>query len=115
MGLHLLADIKEIRNHYILNSPEEMKGLLKGLCTFYDFKVLGEIEHMFEPQGYTFILLLAESHFSIHTFPEDNYVSIDLYTCREYSNNSIYEDIYNYIVDVFGAKYETPVIIKRFK
>jgi S-adenosylmethionine decarboxylase proenzyme len=115
MGLHLIADIKQIRNTVLMNSPEELEEMLMGLCLLYGFNVLGKTEHRFEPQGYTLILLLAESHFSIHTFPEHNYVSIDLYTCREYDNKSIYEDIYYYLVDNFGALREKPVILKRFR
>jgi len=45
--------------------------------------VLGHVEHCFEPQGFTVLFLLAESHFSMHTFPEHGYLSLDCYTCGE--------------------------------
>ena len=50
---------------------------------------------------------------SIHTFPERNYAAIDIYTCREYENNIIYEEIYNYLVSSFDAIIENPIIIDR--
>ncbi len=48
------------------------------------FCVVGEIEKKFEPYGMTSVLVLSESHFSIHTYPEHNYISIDLYICNEF-------------------------------
>lgn len=39
--------------------------------------------HKFEPMGITQILLLQESHISVHTFPEDEYQQIDLFTCTK--------------------------------
>ena len=56
---------------------------------------------------------MSESHISIHTFPERNYAAIDIYTCREYENNNIYEEIYNYLVSSFDAIIENPIIIDR--
>jgi S-adenosylmethionine decarboxylase proenzyme len=37
--------------------------------------------HQFEPQGVTGLLLIAESHLSVHTWPEHGYAAVDLYTC----------------------------------
>ncbi|MGM0575301.1 MAG: S-adenosylmethionine decarboxylase family protein [Myxococcota bacterium] len=44
--------------------------------------VMREAVHRFEPQGTTAVLILAESHFSLHTWPEADYVSLDLYLCN---------------------------------
>lgn len=54
------------------------------------FKVLQVVEHRFEPQGYTALYLLAESHLAIHTFPEHNQTYIELTSCvKEYYDNFI--------------------------
>lgn len=42
--------------------------------------------HKFFPRGITGVILLAESHIAIHTWPERNYISIDLFTCGDRSN-----------------------------
>ena len=47
------------------------------------FKILGELEYVFTPQGYTMIFLLAESHFAIHTFPEHKKIYIELSSCNK--------------------------------
>jgi S-adenosylmethionine decarboxylase len=43
--------------------------------------ILNTVSYKFEPHGVTAILLLAESHISIHTFPEKRTAAADVYTC----------------------------------
>lgn len=45
------------------------------------FGVIDVSEKHFEPQGYTALFLLSESHFAIHTFPEANQTYIELSSC----------------------------------
>ena len=45
------------------------------------FKILKKVEHFFNGQGYTALWLLAESHFAIHTFPEEDKVYIEISSC----------------------------------
>lgn len=45
------------------------------------FTIINKVEHFFEGQGYTGLWLLAESHFAIHTFPENNKVYIEISSC----------------------------------
>ena len=47
--------------------------------------LLGEVAHRFEPQGVTALGLLAESHISIHTWPELGYAACDVFTCGEHA------------------------------
>lgn len=47
------------------------------------FGVLNKIEQDFEPQGFTALWLLAESHFAVHTFPENGNSYIELSSCNE--------------------------------
>jgi S-adenosylmethionine/arginine decarboxylase-like enzyme len=45
--------------------------------------VLNNIDHNFKPFGYSTVWLLAESHFAIHTFPEENKIYYELSSCNE--------------------------------
>lgn len=47
------------------------------------FNILGEVSYHFQPQGFTKLFLLAESHFAIHTFPEENKTYVELSSCNE--------------------------------
>jgi S-adenosylmethionine decarboxylase len=43
------------------------------------------ISHRFQPQGVTGLALLAESHLSIHTWPESGYAAVDVFTCGDHT------------------------------
>ncbi len=45
--------------------------------------ILGDTFHRFTPQGVTGIVAIAESHISIHTWPEYGYAAVDVFTCGE--------------------------------
>lgn len=66
------------------NLTDKLKPLEKVMlnaCHVANATILGISAHKFEPQGVTIIVLLAESHISIHSWPEYNYVAIDVFTC----------------------------------
>uniref|UniRef100_A0A6C0D1X1 Adenosylmethionine decarboxylase n=1 Tax=viral metagenome TaxID=1070528 RepID=A0A6C0D1X1_9ZZZZ len=112
-GKHLICNFKQIENIELLNSIDHLKDMCKIICKTHDFSILQECEHTFSPMGCTFLFLLSESHLSVHTFPEKNYIAFDLYTCREYSDNYIYTNIYYYLVEQLKAKDSTMQIIDR--
>jgi S-adenosylmethionine/arginine decarboxylase-like enzyme len=51
------------------------------------FGILSFVEYGFEPFGYTALWLLSESHFALHTFPEENKTYIELSSCIEKQYN----------------------------
>ncbi len=54
------------------------------------FKILKKVEHYFDIQGYTGLWLLAESHFAIHTFPEEDKAYIEISSCvKKYFENFV--------------------------
>ncbi len=74
-GQHLLLDIWLEEN--------QCDRAVERLTQFIEtrFHVVARSEFRFEPYGLTRVLILSESHFSIHTYPEHNFVSVDLYIC----------------------------------
>jgi len=116
-GKHLICDFKNISNIQLLNNKLDLKLLCKNLCIENNFTILGEIDHDFHPQGCSFVFLLSESHLSVHTFPERNHLSFDLYTCRQYDDNDpTYLEIYNELCKKLGASYikSDYKVIKRY-
>jgi len=112
-GKHMIIDLKEIKDDILIHDLDKIKTLLDTICNKYDFSILNKSEHVFEPQGLTILYLLSESHLSVHTFPERKYIAIDLYTCRDYKDNDVYEEIYDFFIESFQAKKEIPIIIDR--
>ena len=64
-----------------LNDESFLRCTLNNAAKLANATVLNLISNKFEPQGVTAIALLAESHLSIHTWPEAQYSAIDIFTC----------------------------------
>jgi S-adenosylmethionine decarboxylase len=109
----MICDIRGIKNDKLLGDLEGIKQVLNTICENENYAILGVLEHRFEPQGLSIVYMLSESHISIHTFPERQYIALDIYTCREYPNNQVYNKIYDNLVEIFEATKEEPLIIDR--
>lgn len=73
---HLLADF--VLDHEITDKDlETIKAVIEK-----NFTVVKRAEHKFSPHGETIVFILAESHFTIHTYPEHNYITMDIYICN---------------------------------
>ena len=66
-----------------LNDESFLSFTLNNAAKLANATVLNLITNKFEPQGVTAIALLAESHLSIHTWPEERYCAVDIFTCGE--------------------------------
>lgn len=80
LGLHLLLELKEC-NPQLLDNLDYVRNALFGAAEGVGAHVIGESFHQFTPQGVTGILSIAESHISIHTWPEYSYAAADIFTC----------------------------------
>lgn len=63
-------------------NPQKIKTLFNDLLRRSGFNVIDCSEHHFNPQGYTALWLLSESHFAVHTFPEFGKSYIELSSCN---------------------------------
>jgi S-adenosylmethionine decarboxylase len=79
-GRHVLADLADTCASALNDGPALAKALADA-ATEEGATVLGMIEHRFEPSGVTILLLLAESHVSLHTYPAEGRAFFDAFTC----------------------------------
>ena len=80
LGLHLLLELKEC-NPELLDNLDYVRNALIRAADDVGAHIVGESFHRFTPQGITGILSIAESHISIHTWPEYRYAAADIFTC----------------------------------
>ncbi|HHG73499.1 adenosylmethionine decarboxylase [Persephonella sp.] len=80
LGLHILADLYGV-DFDKLDHVEDVRELLEGAVKYAGLSKLSSHFHQFYPHGATGVILLEESHISIHTWPEHGYAAIDVYTC----------------------------------
>ena len=82
VGEHVTLDIIGTNKEY---SPSFFEKIIYKIAKKAKVTVLEISRHKFEPQGFTLVALLAESHMSFHTFPEKNIISFDFFTCAKVS------------------------------
>ena len=77
---------------YDVTKEAELIGKLEKLLTQSGFTVVKKVEHYFEVQGYTALWLLSESHFAVHTFPEESKLYIEISSCvKKYFDDFVKE------------------------
>lgn len=115
-GVHLLFDAygcdekkladKEFLHQLLSGVPEKM-----GMHSIYDPVVIevGELNKK-DPGGISGFVLIAESHFSFHTFPKRRFLTADFYTCQDSLDSQMLID---YLAQEFAAQHYDTTVVKR--
>ena len=106
---HLLLELYKCDSEK-LNDESFLRCKLNRAAKLAKATVLNLISNKFEPQGVTAIALLAESHISIHTWPESNYSAVDIFTCGQ---NMMPELASQYLIESLIAKEHALRVIER--
>ena len=93
-----------------LNDESFLRCTLNRAAKLAKATVLNLISNKFDPQGVTAIALLAESHISIHTWPESNYSAVDIFTCGQ---NMMPQLASEYLIDALKAEEHYLRVIER--
>ena len=88
VGEHVTLDIIGTEKEY---EPKFFEKLVYKISKKAKVTVLEISKYKFEPQGFTLVALLAESHISFHTFPERGIISFDFFTCGKVNPNVAYD------------------------
>ena len=80
VGKHIIFDIWDSK---YLNDLSKIEEVLIHAAKVSGATVLHSYLHPFEPSGVSGVVVLAESHISIHTWPEDGYAALDIFMCGE--------------------------------
>ena len=106
---HLLLELYRC-NYEKLNDESFLRCTLNRSAKLAKATVLNLISHKFEPQGVTAIALLAESHISIHTWPESKYSAVDIFTCGQHM---LPELASQYLIEALKAEEHSLRVMKR--
>ncbi len=81
-GKHLIMDmwgVEKTKKEHLKETKEKIKEIAKN----HKNTILDEMHYIFPNNAFSFIIFLAESHISLHTWPEKEFISLDFYTCSE--------------------------------
>ena len=84
IGRHCILELYEC-DHAKLNDEAFVRTTITSSAKIAGATLMNLVTHSFKPQGVTGLALLAESHISIHTWPEIGYAAIDVFTCGEHT------------------------------
>jgi S-adenosylmethionine decarboxylase proenzyme len=86
-GTHYVASFKNCNHNAITDIANLRETMLKA-ARASGATVLGFSDYVFAPNGFTMVILLSESHASIHTYPEVNACFVDLFTCGTHCSSN---------------------------
>jgi S-adenosylmethionine decarboxylase proenzyme len=93
-GLHIIADLYNCRKGELLVSSQKLRSLCVKACQDVGLTVLGDHFYQFDGAngtqdgGATGAVVLAESHLAIHTWPESDGATLDVYVCNYTADNT---------------------------
>ena len=82
LGRHLLAEFYDCEPN-ILNNVSLIERVMTEAAVLAGATIVQQNFHHFSPYGVSGVVVIAESHLAIHTWPEYGYAAVDLFTCGE--------------------------------
>ncbi len=79
LGIHIIAEFWNCKNN--IENPKLVEKIFLEAAKASNNTPLKYNYHKFEPHGLTAVLILAESHISMHSWPENNYIAFDIFSC----------------------------------
>ncbi len=111
VGKHCILELYNCPTS-LLNDVGFIREALQTAAKTAKSTLLKEISYQFEPYGVTALALLAESHISIHTWPEIGYIAVDVFTCGEHAKP---EKACEYLIKAFQASKHVLMTLPRGK
>ena len=109
LGRHLLVELYDC-NSEALNDLDFIRDVMIKAAIECGAVVLGDSFHRFNPQGVSGVVVIAESHLSIHTWPEYGYAAVDVFTCGTTVNPEKAAEV---LIDKLGSKNHSMMEIPR--
>lgn len=109
IGRHFVASYSGCDMEALTNLDALAKAL-EGASNASGAHILQSIKYVFPPDGFTMVILLSESHASIHTYPEHSACFVDLFTC---GTNCVAEKFDEYLQNYLKPTKINSQILKR--
>ncbi len=109
LGTHLLVELREC-NPEILKDLERVKNALVSAAKEAKATIVDISFHEFNPFGISGMVVIAESHLSIHTWPEYSYAAVDIFTCGDIIKPEVAA---SFLIERFESKSPSIVELKR--
>jgi S-adenosylmethionine decarboxylase len=109
LGKHLICEYYGC-SFDLLNQVEGIQGFMHDAALFAGATIVDERFHSFEPHGVSGVVVIAESHLTVHTWPEYGYAAVDVFTCGDQIEP---RDAADFLNKVLGAERYTVEVLTR--
>jgi S-adenosylmethionine decarboxylase len=109
LGHHLIIELYDCDSK-IINNHDLVEEIMSESARISGATIVTQAFHKFNPHGVSGVIVISESHFSIHTWPEFGYCALDVFTCGEVIDNKKAVD---YMKEHFKAKSLSVMEMKR--
>ncbi len=109
LGTHLLVELRDC-NPEILKDLKRVKNALVSAAKEAKATIVDISFHEFNPFGISGVVVIAESHLTIHTWPEYSYAAVDIFTCGDLIKPEIAA---RFLIEQFESKSPSIVEMKR--
>jgi S-adenosylmethionine decarboxylase len=109
LGRHLLLELFDCDAEAI-NSLEVVKTSMVEAARRAQATIIDVVFHEFNPFGISGVVVIAESHLAIHTWPEYRYAAVDVFSCGDVLQPQVAAE---YLVEQFGATRASVVELQR--
>lgn len=109
LGTHLLLELKDCNSKF-LNDLKKVEDILVTAAKEAKATIIETRFHKFSPFGISGVVVIAESHLTIHTWPEYGYAAVDIFTCGETLQPAVAA---HYIIGKLQSKNPSMVEMKR--
>ena len=92
LGKHYIAEFYGC-NRTFIDDVDRIENILLKAVEISNATMIKPFFHKFSPQGVTGVILISESHLSIHTWPERGYAAVDLFSCGDFNYNETFDYI----------------------
>ncbi len=99
LGRHLLGEL--IGCKVKLDGVPFIKSSMEEAAIHANATIIESVFHQFSPHGVSGVVVIAESHLTIHTWPELNYAAVDVFTCGDTVDPW---KAFNFLKDLFKAE-----------
>lgn len=109
LGNHLIIELYNCNQEQINDARGVEDALIKAV-ELSGAKIVQSVIHQFNPHGISGVIVIEESHFSVHTWPEYGYCALDIFTCGEEID---YHSALQYLKEQFKAQNLSVTEMKR--
>lgn len=108
VGIHIILDLQGYKQK--TDNLTDIETTLRQIIDKVGLTTLFIYFHQFEPQGFTATVVLSESHINLHSWPEYNYLAVDIFTCGNIEKAFLAEKL---LIEYFSPDHVNRQVLER--